>query len=109
MTRARRASDVKAPSALEAMVELQLRALKLPTPVKQYRPFRDRRITLDFAWPDRMLAVEAHGAAHRTKERFYTDAERHNTLLEAGWKVYLVTGRMARSGESVPLLQRILR
>jgi len=105
----RRAGDQKAGSPLEAALELQLRALKLPLGWRQYQPILNRRFRLDFAWPERKLAVECDGMVHRIKERFESDAERHNVLLDAGWKVYRVTGKMIRSGASAAMLEKLLR
>lgn len=96
------------PSPLEAAVELQLRALKLPPGWRQYKPLPDRKFALDFAWPEYKLAVEVDGMVHRIKERFEADAERHNLLLDAGWRVYRVTGKMVRSGAAADLLLRLL-
>lgn len=100
---------VSKPSPLEAAVELQLRALKLPRGWRQYYPIPGRKYRLDFAWPEKKLAVECEGMVHRIKAQFEHDCRRSNDLLDAGWRVYRLTGSMIRAGESIALLERILK
>jgi len=46
---------------------------------------------------------------HRIKSQFEHDCRRSNDLLDAGWRVYRLTGSMIRAGESIALLERILK
>lgn len=95
-------------SKIEETIALHIRAAKLPRPVRQHAYLPNRKFLADFAWPDRKLALEVDGMVHRIKARFEADAERHNTLLEAGWRVYRVTGKMVRSGAALALIERVL-
>jgi very-short-patch-repair endonuclease len=71
---------------------LQLaRRAGLPEPVRQfYVPTSEGRFRVDFAWPERRLAVEVDGgAAHASPEALTRDLRRQNRLLlvlaPAGW------------------------
>ena len=46
---------------------------------------------VDFAWPDRMVAMEYDGLWHAEKGQFARDRARLNALREAGWVVVFVT------------------
>ena len=72
-----------------------LRAIKppyekvsLPTPQHQLNGYR-----LDFAWPDRKVAVEVDGHDyHKTKEQRSYDAKRDRELTKLGWTTLRFTG-----------------
>ena len=96
-------------SRLETMFALQLRALALPAWVEQYvGAVPGRKYRLDFAWPERKLAVECCGHVHRIRERFLADCERTCLLVLAGWKVLPVSGDDIRSGRAIGWLQQAL-
>ncbi len=47
---------------------------------------------LDIAFPDRRVGVEAHSLRwHSPRERVKRDAERHNRLTSAGWRILYET------------------
>ena len=46
---------------------------------------------VDFAWPDRKVAVEYDGLWHAEDGQFAKDRRRLNRLREAGWTVVFVT------------------
>jgi very-short-patch-repair endonuclease len=46
---------------------------------------------VDFAWPDRKVAVEYDGLWHAEPGQFAKDRRRLNRLREAGWTVVFVT------------------
>lgn len=50
-------------------------------------PKREHRFALDYAWPDRLFAVEADGVVHRIKERWKTDIVKFNLAHLLGWRV----------------------
>jgi len=45
-------------SALEAELALQIKALGLPEPVREYRAIKGRKFRFDFAWLEHRLLVE---------------------------------------------------
>jgi very-short-patch-repair endonuclease len=88
-------------SVIEALFALQLRALKLPAPKRNYVFLPNRKLELDFCWPEIRLGVEVEGAVHRIKERFHGDIEKHALALVGGWTVMRVDGRSIRSGKAI--------
>ncbi|MQA32786.1 hypothetical protein JD78_00014 [Modestobacter roseus] len=96
--RARRAvalADGLAESPKETELRLLVHRSNLPRPVAQHEVRRDGRFVarVDFAWPDRRLAVEYDGLWHRDPRQFGDDRERLNRLTAAGWRVVFVTAR----------------
>lgn len=65
----------------------------LPPPVAQYRIVDGGRFLarVDFAWPDRRLAVEYDGLWHAEERQFTQDRRRLNLVHAAGWRVVFVT------------------
>jgi very-short-patch-repair endonuclease len=101
---------VSGPSAGEAEFDLHCRAV-LPRqllPVRQHPLLYGRGWRLDFAWPDRMLAVEIDGAVHRIKGRFRSDIERHNVLALLGWRVLRFSPSDVSSGKAIDVLRAVL-
>jgi very-short-patch-repair endonuclease len=70
-----------------------------------------RRIYLDFAWPELLLAVEADSYRHHASRRDWTrDHVRNNTVIALGWRILPVTWEQLTqaSDELVALLLRAL-
>jgi very-short-patch-repair endonuclease len=106
--RARQAAalaDGLAASPQETRLRLLLHRSALPRPVAQHRVRRDGRFVarLDFAWPERRVALEYEGAWHTT--RIPEDRRRIEALQAAGWRVLFVTAADLRSPTA--LLARI--
>jgi hypothetical protein len=94
--RARRVAalaDGQAESPQETRVRLLVLDSGLPEPVAQYRVLVEGRFVarVDFAWPDRKVALEYDGLWHAEPGQFARDRERLNRLREAGWTVVFVT------------------
>jgi very-short-patch-repair endonuclease len=80
---------VPSESALEVKVARLLRRSKLPRPVQQMPVGRYR---LDFAWPDRMVALECDGKRRHTEDSdFRHDRTKWSDLAAAGWRVLIAT------------------
>ena len=45
-------------SQLEAELALQIRALGLPEPIREYQAIKGRKFRFDFAWPGRKAILE---------------------------------------------------
>ena len=76
---------------LEARFARLLREHGLPQAVFQHRVGRHR---VDFAYPERMIAVEVDGfEVHGTPTALQADLERQNRLVSAGWTVLRFTWR----------------
>jgi len=90
----------------------QIRALRLPDPVRELRPFADRRFRLDLAWVDRLLFAEVDGGEwmggrHGRGAGMARDCEKWNRLTAEGWTGFRFTGSMVRSGEAVNFLEQV--
>ena len=96
---ARRPRKTREPSYLERSFGLMVAQAGLPDPVCEYRFHATRRWRFDFAWPDRLFAVEIEGISpdgggrHQRLPGFLADAEKHEAALLAGWRVYRVPGQ----------------
>ena len=82
-----------AASPLEARLAARLRRTRLPLPVRQHEVRTGaRRRYLDFAWPDRKVAVEVDGYRwHSSRAAWERDRERLAELRRLGWTIVHVT------------------
>ena len=92
--RARKAADLAdglAGSPQETRLRLVLHDSGLPTPVAQFEVRTGGRFLarVDFAWPDRRIALEYEGAWHTTQ--IAADRRRIEALQAVGWRVLFVT------------------
>jgi len=85
-------------SSLEAAFADQARRLRLPSWVEEHRFALSigRQWRFDFAWPDRMLAVEIDGGAfsngrHTRGAGFVEDCRKLNAATLLGWRVLRFT------------------
>lgn len=100
-------------SALEAELALQIKALGLPEPVREYRAIKGRKFRFDFAWLDARLLVEVNGGtytrgAHSTGQGIARDYEKIRLGQDCGWKVYPFDGKAIKSGEAVEIIRQAL-
>jgi hypothetical protein len=100
-------ADGLAESPPETRLRLLIGRSGLPAPVAQFRVrHRDRFVArVDFAWPDRKVALEYDGLWHAADGQFERDRGRLNRLREAGWQVVFVTAADMRRPDVV--LRRI--
>lgn len=99
-------------SLLEARLLKLLTASGLPVPVTQYEIRAAGRVLarLDFAYPDRLVAIEADGYRyHSGRIVWQRDLERRNLLAGLGWRMVHVTWEdlALRPGEVVEILRRL--
>lgn len=87
------AADGLAESPQETRLRLLIGRSSLPLPNAQYPVRRGGRFVarVDFAWPDRKVAVEYDGLWHAEAGQFARDRQRLNALRAAGWQVVFVT------------------
>jgi len=100
-------------SHLEDLLAFHLRAAGLPTPVRELAFAKPRRWRFDYAWPDRMLALEVDGATwtggrHSRGAGIEGDAEKACAAAVAGWRVLRVTGDMVKDGRALEWARRAL-
>jgi hypothetical protein len=86
-------ADGLAGSPQETRLRLLIGRSPLPAPVAQYRVLSQGRFVarVDFAWPDRRVALEYDGLWHAEPGQFARDRQRLNRLRAAGWQVVFVT------------------
>lgn len=100
-------------SKAEESLALQIRAVKLPEPVREHRFHAVRRWRFDFAYPAQKLAIEVEGGVwsggrHTRGSGFVKDMEKYNTALMDGWRVYRCTPDMIKKGIVVADLSILL-
>ena len=81
-------------SELETRFLQLIRSSELPPPIRQFVVQHDGRFVarLDFAYPDRRLAIELDGyATHAERATFDRDRTRQNQLVLMGWTVLRFT------------------
>lgn len=98
----------RAPSRIEELFAVQVRALRLPVPVRELSPVAGRRWRVDFAWPAFRLIVEIEGGVwsggrHVRPVGFAGDCEKYNALALSGWMVLRFPGDQVESGVAVRL------
>ena len=84
---------------------MTIRANDLAEPVLQHR-FCKRMWRLDFAWPDKKLALEIEGGiwiqgAHTRGKHFLSDCEKYNTATLLGWRVLRCAREHVNNGQMV--------
>lgn len=97
-------------TALEDALALQIKAAKLPEPVREHVFAKPRRWRFDFAWPSFKLAVEVEGAIfvggrHNRPMGMMADMEKYNAAALLGWKVLRVAGPHVKSGEALEWIE----
>lgn len=85
---------------------LHIKAEKLPVPVTEHRFDPVRRWRFDFAWPERLLAVEVEGGTwvngrHSRGAGMQADMTKYNTAAAQGWRVFRVTEALIRDGSAI--------
>lgn len=55
--------------------------------VPQYRPFKERKFILDFAFPKLKLGIEVDGPLHDTPDKINEDTEKDMYFQKMGWKL----------------------
>ncbi|CAB3892161.1 MULTISPECIES: hypothetical protein [Achromobacter] len=97
---------------------LQLRALHLPPPQREFRFHPHRAFRFDFAWPQlpcgRRLAVEIEGGIHSggrhvRPQGYKRDLEKYNSAVALGWTLLRFSSSMVFNGEAVRTVQDWLK
>ncbi len=99
-------------SELEEALWMQICALGLPEPEREFRFHNTRRWRFDFAWPDKKIAIEVQGGlwrggSHVTSRGVSRDIEKHNHAVELGWTILYATRETITSGEALRLIERV--
>ena len=98
----------------EVMMLQQLRAVKLPTPEREWRfhPTRDWRF--DMAWPPLKIALEIDGGVysqgrHNRGKGYEEDCVKMGEAYLLGWTVYRFSTGQVKAGIALDFLERALR
>lgn len=97
-------------SALEEALFLQIKAIKLPMPTRELVFAKPMRWRFDFAWPDRLLAVEVNGGVwirgrHSRGKGQINDMDKLNQAQLLGWKVLQFAESHIKSGDAIDLIE----
>lgn len=108
----RRATAPKGPN-LEEIFKIQVHALRLPEPQREYQFHPKRRWKFDFAWPQLMIAVEIEGGTytggrHVRPEGFRKDCEKYNAAALMGWMVLRGDVKMVKNNVLLDTVQAAL-
>ena len=100
-------------SSLEAELAMQIMALGLPEPIREYQAIKGRKFRFDFAWLERKLLVEVNGGtytkgAHSTGAGIARDYEKCNLGVLQGWRVLSFDGKAVKSGVAVEVIRQAL-
>lgn len=100
---------------LESIMDLHLRAAKVPEYVREHQFHATRMWRFDFAWLEHKVALEVEGltnpqqkSRHTTNKGYTEDARKYNSATLLGWRVFRVTGAMVKSGEALQLIEDAL-
>jgi len=105
-------------SHLEGALDLQMRAARLPRPMREWPFHEGRRWRFDRAWPSRLVAVEVEGGIwarragpgrHTRPLGFERDCEKYNQAALDGWLVLRVTEGMILRGLALQQIELALR
>ena len=104
-------------SQLEELLAYNIKCVRLPEPVRQYRlpELPDRKFTFDFAWPVERLLVEVNGGiwvsntGHSSGTGIERDTEKCNLAVLNGYRVLSVTGNQEKDGRALMWIERALR
>lgn len=94
--------------------DVQCRAVGLPIPVAEYRFHPVRRWRIDWAFPDRKLAVEVEGGVfirgrHSRGAGMVKDMAKYGELAILGWRLLRVTPKQIADGSALTLVERALQ
>ncbi len=100
-------------SQLEATMAWQIKAERLPVPVVEHQFHPHRKWRFDFAWPDKMIALECEGGVwangrHTRGSGFTEDCTKYNEAAKLGWLVFRVTSDHIKNGEAVQWMREVL-
>ena len=101
-------------SKIEELLALHIKAEKLPEPEREYKFHSKRRWRFDFAWPEKMIAVEVEGGIwtngrHTRGKGFENDCIKYGEAACLGWILYRCTGNMIQKGDAIKTIKRLLK
>lgn len=100
--------------AYQAVVDGFCRANGFPLPELEYKFHPTRKWRMDFAWPDRMVALEIDGAVfirggHTRGKGYENDREKDGEATVLGWRVLRVSTGQLQRGVCWPWLETLFK
>jgi hypothetical protein len=97
---------------LADLLALQIRAMHLPAPVREYQALEGRKFRCDLAWLEAKVFAEVQGGEymqgrHSRANGMAADDEKWNLLTLAGWRGFYFTGSQVRSGAAIDFLTKV--
>lgn len=101
-------------SRVSLPLDRQCQLVGLPAPVTEFKFHPVRKWRFDFAWPERLFAVEVDGAIysggrHTRGMGVEKDCEKFAEAMIAGWKVMRVSTNQVKDGRAVGWIQRAMK
>ena len=103
-------------SPLEAEMDYQMCWVGIAKPEQEHKFAKSigRKWRFDFAWPDKMVALEVEGGTwtdgrHTRGSGFEKDCEKYNAAALLGWRVFRVTSGMIKSGAALKTIEEALK
>lgn len=99
-------------STIEALFAFHCKAYGLE-PVSEFRFHPTRLCRFDFAFPDRLIAVEVEGGVwsggrHTRGSGFIGDCEKYNAAAALGWLVFRFDGGAVKRGEAAMFINSVI-
>ncbi len=103
----------KPKSKPEELFALHLRLKKITMFVREYQFAPPRKWRVDFAYPERAIAIEIEGGIHSNGRHvrakgFEADCEKYNALAAKGWSLFRYTPSMVKSGAAIEQICEVL-
>lgn len=101
-------------SAIEDEMLYQIKVAGLPAPVREYRFDAVKKYRFDFAYLDRMLAVEVEGGTwvpntgHTSGVGYRENVRKYNLAVMQGWRILRFTSDMVTSGEALKTIEAVI-
>lgn len=95
------------------MGDMIWRPYGIDTPLEEYRFHHIRKWRIDYAWPEKMVAVEIEGAVwaqgrHTRGSGFVKDMEKYNHAALLGWRIFRFTPQQLKKGEAQAFMAEVL-
>jgi len=94
---------------MDAAFGFMLAEAGLPMPETEFKFLTDRKFRLDYAWPERKLALEQEGGVwkqgrHTRGSGFIKDMEKYNLLAATGWRLLRCTPDQLHTTATIELI-----
>lgn len=102
-------------SDLETILAFHLKAAKLDGLfLREFRFHSLRKWRFDFAYPQKLLAVEVDGGTwaggrHNRGKGYEADCVKYNEAALIGWRILRFTGAMVIDGRALDYIEKALR